>query len=67
MADVETKEGLRFLVCSHCGGTLALLDEQLPPKINNDFIGFSGMLTTFTVSSGVMYSGYPVPEQIMYT
>lgn len=50
---VEVREGLRFLVCEHCKGTLALLDD----KPSSPFLYRADFIT----STGIMCSGY-MPE-----
>lgn len=51
---VEVRDGLRFLVCDHCKGTVALIDDKpvSPFTYRTDMI----------LSTVIMYSGF-MPER----
>lgn len=62
---VKNDKGYDFLICSHCKAVVALLSDgkkPAPSPTNRDFVGFSGwQMTDFQiVSSGQMYSGFPM-------
>ena len=51
---VETRDGLRFLICEHCKSTVALLDDKpVEPYL---------WRTDFITSTGIMMSGF-MPER----
>lgn len=68
--DVKRKEGLRFLVCTHCGNDVALLDDKEPPKIGGPYIPYTGWGDPFSMrimASGMCYSGMIIPETVIYS